>query len=191
MRYITPILLLALIGCKEESSHPHTGTTQIEKNQELTALLQSKDTVDEQFGVLYEEYEHLLDRSDSLPGPDENDDGIRDDIEAFIDALEVSEPVRNALKQNARQTQENLYYDFSEATDSNIDKAYEISRKYDKVLACKDFLGMSVDDSINTSETITSLTYNTKARTMAYLAYNHLLDGSVSTLLDAKEEYCE
>ncbi|KGY07801.1 hypothetical protein [Vibrio sinaloensis] len=191
MRYITPILLLALVGCKEESSRPTSDTPQIEKTPELTALLQSKETVDEQFGVLYGQYKHLLDRSDSLPGPDENDDGIRDDIEAFINALEVSEPVRNALKQDARQTQENLYYDFSEATESNIDKAYEISRKYDKVLACKDFIGMSVDDSINTSETITSLTYNTKARTMAYLAYNHLLDGSVSTLLDAKEEYCE
>lgn len=191
MRYITPILLLALIGCKEESSRPHTGTTQIEKTQELTALLQSKDTVDEQFGVLYEEYEHLLDRSDSLPGPDENGDGIRDDIEAFINALEVSEPVRNALKQDARQTQENLYYDFSEATESNIDKAYEISRKYDKVIACQNFIGMSARDATNTSNSITALTYNTKARTMAYLAYNRLLDGSVTTLLDAKEEYCE
>ncbi len=43
----------------------------------------------------------MLDRSDSLTGTDENNDGIRDDIEAFIDALEVTEPVRKALKQNA------------------------------------------------------------------------------------------
>ena len=105
--------------------------------------------------------------------------------------MEVSEPVRSVLKQNAHYSQESLLYDFSEATDSNIDKTYEISRKHKKVIACKNFVRMSARDATNTSNSITALTYNTKARTMAYLAYNHLLDGSVSTLLDAKEEYCE
>ncbi|MFA0674121.1 chromosome partitioning protein ParA, partial [Vibrio sp. 10N.222.51.A6] len=118
-------------------------------------------------------------------------DGIRDDIEAFIDALEVTEPVRKALKQNARYTQENLYHDFSQKTHANIKKSLEISYKYDEVLACEEFVGIDIDDGINTSNTITSLTYNTKARTMAYLAYNHLQDGSVSTSLKAEEKYCE
>ncbi|TOL49087.1 chromosome partitioning protein ParA, partial [Vibrio parahaemolyticus] len=52
-------------------------------------------------------------------------------------------------------------------------------------------VGIPVDDSIDTSKTIRALTYNTKARTIAYLAYNHLQDGSVSTSLSAEKQYCE
>ncbi|MBF7101748.1 chromosome partitioning protein ParA, partial [Photobacterium damselae] len=129
--------------------------------------------------------------SESLTGPDENNDGIRDDIGAFIDALEVEEPVRNALKQEARYFQNNLKYDWSEKTDANIDKAMAMGGEFLKVIACQDFVGIPVRDATNTSKTITALTYNTKARTMAYLAYNHLKDGSVSTLLPAEEQYCE
>lgn len=112
-------------------------------------------------------------------------DGIRDDIEAFINALEVSEPVRSALKQNARYSQKNLYHDWSEKTEANIDKAMAIGKEYLKVIAYENFVGIPVDDSINTSKTITALTYNTKVRTMASLAYNHLQDVAVSTSLPA------
>ncbi|OOE73816.1 chromosome partitioning protein ParA [Salinivibrio sp. ML290] len=202
MRYIALAILLTLVGCKEDSKPIADGSspietpvpgdsTRIEKTPALTAELQSKETIDEQLGLLYEKYEHLIDRSDSVAGRDENGDGIRDDIEAFLNALEVKEPVRNALKQDARQAQKNLYYDFSQDTHANRKKAFEISEEYNKVLACKGFVGISVDDSIDTSETIESLTYNTKKRTMAYLEYNHLLDGSTSIMLDDKEEYCE
>lgn len=63
--------------------------------------LKSQPTINDQFAILYNKFDYTLDRRDSLPGPDENKDGIRGDIEAFINALELSEPVRNALKQNA------------------------------------------------------------------------------------------
>ncbi len=203
-------MILVLVGCNEsedapppidvtkpsDAAKPSDVTTppaidNIITSPELVEELRKQPTIDAQFSVLYDNFGHLLDRSNSLTGLDENNNGIRDDIDAFINLLEVSEPVRNVLRQDAKQTQENLYYDFTEKNDANVIKAYGIANKYNKVLACKDFLGIDVDDSINTSNTITALTYNTKARTMAYLTYNHLLDGSVSESLRPEEQYCE
>ncbi|MGD8110626.1 chromosome partitioning protein ParA [Vibrio sp. TRT 17S01] len=188
-------LLVAMIGCKDSSSDETAAVLipieGIEKTPELVEKLRAQPTIDDQFGVLYDQFEHMLDRSDSLTGPDTNNDGIRDDIEFFINALEVTEPVRNALKQDARQTQENLYYDFTEKTPENRRKAQSIGDKYLKVIACMEFVGVPVDDIINIGQTLTALTYNTKARTLAYIAYNHLQDGSVSTLLKAEAQHCE
>ena len=194
---VCTLSIMAIMGGKESKDpnamavEPPTVISSIEKTPELSAKLKAQKTIDGQLRLLYERFEPMLDRSDSLTGTDTNQSGIRDDIEAFIDALEVTEPVRKALKQNARFTQENLYHDFTQKTDENITKALDISYKFDKVLACEEFVGIDIDDIINTSNTITALTYNTKARTMAYLAYNHLLDGSVSTLLKAEAQYCE
>ncbi len=188
-------LLVAILGCKDSSSD-ETATVPIPiegiaKTPELVEKLRAQPTIDDQFGVLYDQFESMLDRSDSLTGPDTNNDGIRDDIEFFINALEVTEPVRNALKQNARFKQESISYDFTEKTPENRRKAQRIGDKYLKIIACKEFVGISVDDIINTGKTLTALTYNTKARTLAYIAYNHLQDGSVSTLLQAEAQYCE
>lgn len=196
MKKLSLLALLVLSGCNQQNTTPsapnHNSQYQsFKKTPELAEELKAQPTIDDQFALLYRKFDYTLDRSDSLTGRDENKDGIRDDIEAFINALEVSEPVRSALKQNARYSQKNLYHDWSEKTEANIDKAMAIGDEYDKVIACKDFVGIPVDDLIDTSKTIRALTYNTKARTMAYLAYNHLQDGAVSTSLPAEEKYCE
>ena len=196
MHKLSTFFILFLVGCNiesmEKTQNPQPARPiVIDKTAELIEELKSQATIDEQFNVIYENFDHLLDRSDSIIGPDENNDGIRDDIEAFINALEITEPIRNVLKQNARYQQENLNYDFSDKSDANARKAWGISRKYDKVIACKAFLEISVDDIIDTSRTIVALTYNTKARTIAYLAYNRLLDGSTYTPLEYEEQYCE
>ncbi|WP_122082509.1 chromosome partitioning protein ParA [Vibrio coralliirubri] len=191
------LAMMLIVGCKESNEPNATAVEQpsvishIDKTPELVAELKAQETIDDQLRLLYERFEPMLDRSDSLTGTDVNKDGIRDDIEAFIDALEVTEPVRKALKQNAHYAQESLYHDWSEKNNSNIKKALAISHKYEKVLACKRFIGIDVDDNINTGRTIRALTYNTKARTMTYLAYNHLQDGSVSSSLKAEAKYCE
>ncbi|ELV8652318.1 chromosome partitioning protein ParA, partial [Vibrio vulnificus] len=168
-----------------------TPSIQIDKTDELIATLKSQKTINDQLTVIYERYEPLLDRSDSLTGPDTNQDGIRDDIEAFIDALEVTEPIRNALKQDARSAQENISYDFSDKTEPSISKATEISKKFDRALACYEFVGIEVDDIINSSRLLMSLTYNTKKRTLAFLSYNRLLNGSTSVMLAPEAMYCE
>lgn len=100
------LALCILAGCNQQSASPsdlnhnrqHLGVV---KTPELVKELKSQPTINDQFAILYNKFDYTLDRRDSLPGPDENKDGIRGDIEAFINALELSEPVRNALKQNA------------------------------------------------------------------------------------------
>ena len=194
---VCTLAVMLIVGCKESNEPNETAVEQpsaishIEKTPELVAELKAQETIDAQLRLLYERFEPMLDRSDSLTGTDANKDGIRDDIEAFIDALEVPEPVRKALKQEARQAQESLYHDWSAKTETNIKKALAIANKYGKVIACKKFIGIPVRDRTNTGRTIDALTYNTKARSIVYLAYNHLLDGSVSSSLKAEANYCE
>ncbi|HFQ5443234.1 TPA: chromosome partitioning protein ParA [Vibrio vulnificus] len=196
---MTILVVASIAGCnssddsRSTSPSPASATPsiQIEKTDELIATLKSQKTINDQLMVIYERYEPLLDRSDSLTGPDTNQDGIRDDVEAFIDALEVAEPVRNVLKQKARYSQEAISHDFESATDENERLSYKISEKYNKVLACYDYLKVPVEDSTQISRTVRALTYNTKARTLAYLAYNRLLSGTGSTLLSPEEKYCE
>ncbi|ELK5318566.1 chromosome partitioning protein ParA [Vibrio vulnificus] len=196
---MTMLVVASVAGCNSSSDSRSTSPSpasatpsiQIEKTDELIATLKSQKTINDQLMVIYERYEPLLDRSDSLTGPDTNQDGIRDDIEAFIDALEVTGPVRNVLKQKARYSQEAISHDFESASDENERLSYKISEKYNKVLACYDYLKVSVEDSTQISRTVRALTYNTKARTLAYLAYNRLLNGTGSTLLSPEEKYCE
>ncbi|EGU29507.1 hypothetical protein VIBRN418_14836 [Vibrio sp. N418] len=186
---IASLFILTLSGCKTSSSEsaPSTPTD----TSELTQTLKEQPTIDDQFKVLYDRFKHTLDRSDSLTGPDEDNNGIRDDIENFINLLQVTDPVRNAIKQNARQFQINLYHDWSDDSDENVVKAWRMSDGFLKVIACQDFVGIDIDDSINIAKTLTALTYNTKARTMNFIAYNHLQDGSSSVLLPAEAQYCE
>ncbi|CCN38552.1 conserved exported hypothetical protein [Vibrio nigripulchritudo SO65] len=189
--------LVAVIGCdsstkaanQNNSTKPVIET--INKTPELAAELKAQPTLNDQMMVLYEKFEPILDRTESLTGTDINQNGIRDDLDQFINALEVSEPIRKLIRQDARFHQENLNYDFSEPTEKNIAKAWKIADEQLKVLACYEYQNINVDEMIDVSRTITAFTYNTKARTIAYLQYNHLQDGSVSTLLDPKEEYCE
>ncbi|HAS8531234.1 TPA: chromosome partitioning protein ParA [Vibrio vulnificus] len=196
---MTMLVVASVAGCNSSSDSRSTSPSpasatpsiQIEKTDELIATLKSQKTINDQLMVIYERYEPLLDRSDSLTGPDTNQDGIRDDIEAFIDVLEVTEPVRKALKQDARSAQENISYDFSDKAESSVSKATEISKKFDQALACYEFVGVEVDDIINSSRLLMSLTYNTKKRTLAFLSYNRLLNGSTSVMLAPEATYCE
>ncbi len=165
------------------------GTVSLELSDELLTELQNQPTINDQFMVLYDNFEPVLDRSDSLTGPDSNDNGIRDDIEAFIDALQVEEPVRKAIKQNARYQQSVMSYDFSDTT--NESRAYDLARSSLRASACIEYRKINLDDEIEISKTILAFTYNTKGRTLQYFEYNHLLSGGAFKLLDAKEEYCE
>lgn len=168
------------------------GSVALELTDELITELQSQPTINDQFMVLYDNFEPLLDRSESLTGPDSNDNGIRDDIEAFIDALQVEEPIRKAIKQNAKFQQKNLYYDFDDSENNElVSLAISIALEYEKVSACQKYVGINIDDRIAIGRTITALSYNTKLRTLAYIKYNRNIDGLVSTSLRPVNKYCD
>ncbi|EKO3640657.1 chromosome partitioning protein ParA [Vibrio metschnikovii] len=190
-------LIILLVGCNQSES---TTTKElpnqsvdlvIEKDEKLVMELISQPTIDAQLQLLYKKYVHLLNRDDTLLGVDENESGIRDDIEAFIDALEVTEPIRNVIKQGARYSQKNLYHDFTDNTRDNYSIARRIAGDFDKVMSCQKYLGMDINDRLNIGKTLQALTYNTKNRTLAYLKYNRILSGSSFVLLPAEEENCE
>jgi len=89
---VCTLSMIVIVGCNEsnEGSDEHLVViSNIEKTPELVAELKAQETIDDQLRLLYDRFEPLLDRSESLTGTDVNNDGIRDDIEAFIDALET------------------------------------------------------------------------------------------------------
>jgi len=57
-----------------------------------------------------------LDRSSSIPGPDANHNGVRDDIEAWIAALPITDKQKKAALQDARSNQKMLLVDLTDKT---------------------------------------------------------------------------
>ena len=55
-----------------------------------------------------------LDRSSDIAGPDANHNGARNEIEAWINSLNVTDLQRKALMQDARATQQTLVVDLAD-----------------------------------------------------------------------------
>ena len=115
-----------------------------------------------------------LDRSGDIAGPDANNNGVRDDIEAWINMLNVTEPQRQALIQDARSTQRTLVVDLA-------DKA-ALQRVGEGLMAATKCSGdrfePSRQDSYPLSNKIEAMTANTRARAARYMQYNKARSGS-------------
>jgi hypothetical protein len=115
-----------------------------------------------------------LDRSDDIAGPDANKNGVRDDIEAWINALNVTEPQRQALMQDARSTQRTLLVDLA-------DKA-ALQRVGEGLMAATKCSGdrfePAREESYPLSNKIEAMTANTRARAARYMQYNRARSGS-------------
>lgn len=117
-----------------------------------------------------------LDRSDSLEGPDQDNNGIRDDIDAYI-AQHYPEPAqRKAAEQFARAMQLAVT-----GGSASVDAARSIRRQSSEAISCL----YDRFDGTNGSKypaavgkELTRITTNTKQRLKAYLAYNKNLDGT-------------
>lgn len=117
-----------------------------------------------------------LDRSESLLGPDSNQDGVRDDIEMWINQSYSEPKMRSAAMQEARAMQQIF----------NVDPAdqiavKEVARRLTHAINCvyDTFLsGNPVKPSAQVSREIESITTNTRARLERYLAFNKALDGT-------------
>jgi hypothetical protein len=129
-----------------------------------------------------------LERSGTLEGIDNNDNGVRDDIEAFIDANYTSTGQRTAALASAMHLQEALLA----GSIGDVDVAVAISKDLSRSLNClvKHFPGPPTTRPLQRVVTeLEGITANTKQRTVAYLDFNELLDGT--TGLAPKGEYCE
>lgn len=119
-----------------------------------------------------------LDRSSSIPGPDANHNGVRDDIEAWIAALPITDRQKKAVLQDARTNQKMLLVDLT-------DKAalQALGDEGAAGIAClADVFTPNYQDGHKLSAKIEALTANTKERARRYLDYNRARSGSVTRL---------
>ena len=125
----------------------------------------------------------ILDRSTSLAGPDVNANGVRDDIDRYIDSKSDTQAQKNSLKALSRV----------------LNRAMTVDTKDPNALR-------SVANSLNTSvgcmwkaypagaasplgDEIEKLTVNTRARYEAYMRFNSAMNGSV--ISEDKELHCD
>ena len=121
-----------------------------------------------------------LERGNTLLGVDSNNDGVRDDVEAYINAKYASATQRSAAMQAARSLQATLLVDVRDVT-----AAKAASRRVTYAANCIFARFAGPPDSPDPARVIKELegvTTNTKARLLAYLAYNKALNGTSSSL---------
>lgn len=121
-----------------------------------------------------------LERGGALGGIDTNGDGVRDDVEAYITANYPDVPQRAAARQAARALQAALFVNAQD-----VAAAKDVSRRVTSAARCifNRFPGPpNSQHPARVMKELEGVTTNTKARLLAYLAYNKLLDGSSSSL---------
>lgn len=121
-----------------------------------------------------------LDRSSSIPGPDANHNGVRDDIEAWIAALPITDRQKKAVLQDARTNQKMLLVDLTDkaALQALGDEGAA------SIVCIGDVFMPNYQDGHKLSAKIEALTANTKERARRYLDYNRARSGSVTRLPD-------
>ena len=167
---INVVLLISLNACggKTSSDHPGSGVTLSPTPTQALIKLETTGTIP------------TLDRSDTLAGPDTNNNGVRDDIDAYIQNTFQDPLERAAVTQSARSMQSAIVVDASDP-----DATQAVSRSMTRSVHCmfSRFSGnqgerspMAIDDKIE------AMTANTKARMKAYLAYNQSRNGTTSSI---------
>jgi hypothetical protein len=157
---------IALGACGGGSSAPQASTRESPKAKVLAL---------EESGAI-----PRLERGPTLEGVDANGNGIRDDIDAFIDRSYSTELQRRAARQMAANLQKTLLA-------NKEDKAAlkQVDTGAGRAIRC---LFLRFDGSNGSkhpeavSQELESVTANTKERLKAYLAYSKAMDGAVMSL---------
>lgn len=119
-----------------------------------------------------------LDRSTDIKGPDQNQNGVRDDIDAWIAALQITEIQKKAATQNAKSTQNALLVNLTDqvALQAVADESVA------GIVCLKDTFEPNYQEGSKLSAKLEAMTVNTKERTMQYIKYNRARSGSVTSL---------
>lgn len=163
---VSLMLALGLTACGGGSSSGQPGS-------EMQASLASQIEALERSGQLPK-----LDRSSDIRGPDANNNGIRDDIDAWIAAQSVTDVQRKALQQAARVFQRELLVDLNDKAAHDV-----LGTQTSAYIDClhDSFAPDSVTASAYRAR-IEAITANTRERAKRYLAYNRAVSGSVLTI---------
>ena len=121
-----------------------------------------------------------LDRTEDYLQPDTNDNGIRDDIETYINTNFPVPTQRSAVEQLARTVQGAILVD---KTDASAVKAESVRMSEAVNCIYTQFgSGSGVKPAGRVIEEIEAITANTKLRLVEYLAFSKALDGTVSSI---------
>jgi hypothetical protein len=182
-----PVVLLCvavlLSGCdaRQNVAQPPAPSEPLSMKEQLAEL--------ERTGVLPQ-----LDRSTDVAGPDTDNNGICDDIDAYIAALPVSEPVRQAARQVARVQQRALLIDLQDRTalmalaDASMASTVCMSERSRAGIPLDQQEAARRNGSAITFK-IEAITANTPERAERYMAYMRALHGTTTTL--RRENACE
>lgn len=176
IRWKTAILplaaMLALAACDGSgSSHSEPPQTKADTVQQALEINEAQGLTP------------ALDRSDSIAGPDANEDGVRDDVEAYIAGLEDSDEQKSALRQMSRALQAAMTAD--PADDASLREA---TRKMNDAVACI-WDRYSAEYANHAVSEVQKVMVNTRERFDAYGNYNSAVSGTVVSL--PKEVRCE
>ncbi|WP_394145183.1 chromosome partitioning protein ParA [Vibrio atypicus] len=147
-------------------------------SEEDRQALESASTTKEQLTYLYQNFEPVLNRDDTLKGVDVDENGIRDDIDDFINALIIPENERGYYQQSSRHLQTVFDHDYAGGTEINTEIALANAMAYGSVINCLIQLNLDWDDATGSRRMIDALILNTKLRSQHYAYYNKALDGS-------------
>lgn len=119
-----------------------------------------------------------LDRSISIKGPDQDLNGIRDDIDAWIAVLPITETQKKAATQAASGLQNTLLVDTTDkaAMDASGNETMASSN------CIADAFMPNYNEGFKLRAKIEAITANTKERTYQYIKYNRAVSGSVTSL---------
>ena len=126
-----------------------------------------------------------LDRSSDIKGPDADNNGIRDDIDAWIAAQPISDAQKKAAQQMARVQQAKILVDLRDK--SALQALGDQSMR--GVSCLVDVSKPNNQQGYDLIEKIEALTANTRERVKQYLAYNRAISGSSGRL--PKGNTCE
>lgn len=115
-----------------------------------------------------------LDRSSSIAGPDINNNGVRDDIEAYIATLPITPIQKAAAMQGARVQQLTLTVDLTDA--AALDRVSNLGARATECAA--DSFMPDYQDGYKLLSKIEAITANTRERARQYMAYNRAVSGT-------------
>jgi hypothetical protein len=129
-----------------------------------------------------------LDTSNSIAGPDVDGNGIRDDIDAYIEQQNYSPNFVSAVRQTARAYQKTIAADLNSS--SNVQAAKVSMQHAIKCLRSKSMVDFgATGPASDARQQIKSITLNTKLRISAWIEFDKQMDGQI--LSQVEGESCE
>jgi len=164
-KIIVPFLLVLLMGCNSGGGDGEPATPSIQSASEAVEALETSGEIPD------------LDFSEELSGTDSDENGIRDDIDLYIDDENITESQKDNIRDLAKGLQSVMTSDLTDET--AID---ELQEKIGVTVRCLARVFSNPATGYTYLKKMEGYTANTQDRAEKYDEYNALLDGSVSRL---------